>query len=68
MTHMGRKPEIRISADEWDRIVQSAAPPTPDDCSITADGRRLDTPEKLIAFLDEIAQERHVDDGHDIAL
>ena len=65
---MGRKPEIRISADEWDRIMQSAAPPTPDDCSITADGRRLDTPEKLIAFLDEIAEERHVDDGHDIAL
>lgn len=33
-------------------------PPTDDDVSITADGRRLDTPEKVIAFLVEINAER----------
>ena len=29
-------------------------PPTDDDVPITRDGRRLDTPQKLIAFLDEV--------------
>ena len=29
-------------------------PPTDDEVPITADGRRLDTPEKVIAFLEEI--------------
>ena len=35
-------------------------PPTDDEVSITADGRRLDTPEKVIAFLEEINAERAV--------
>ena len=33
-------------------------PPTDDDVPITRDGRRLDTPEKVIAFIDEINAER----------
>lgn len=33
-------------------------PPTPDDVSITADGRRLDTPEKLIAWVHEFNASR----------
>ncbi len=33
-------------------------PPTDDDVSITRDGRRLDTPAKVIAFLDEINSQR----------
>jgi hypothetical protein len=33
-------------------------PPTDDDVPITRDGRRLDTPEKVIAFLAEINAER----------
>ena len=33
-------------------------PPTDDEVPITADGRRLDTPEKVIAFLEEINAER----------
>ena len=33
-------------------------PPTDDDVSITRDGRRLDTPDKVIAFLDEINAKR----------
>ncbi len=28
-------------------------PPTPDDVCVTKDGRRLDTPEKLVAWLEE---------------
>jgi hypothetical protein len=28
-------------------------PPTPDDVCVTTDGRRLDTPAKLIAWLEE---------------
>ncbi len=44
----------RTELDEWFR---DAAPPTPDDVSVLADGRRLDTPEKVIAFLDEVRRE-----------
>lgn len=33
-------------------------PPTDDDVSITLDGRRLDTPAKVIAFVDEINASR----------
>jgi len=33
------------------------APPTEDDVPIARDGRRLDTPEKLLAFLEEIRSE-----------
>jgi hypothetical protein len=37
-------------------------PPTDDDVSITIDGRRLDTPEKLIAFLHEINAQREAEE------
>lgn len=67
MTNMASK-EIDISAEEWDRIVQSAAPPTADDCTITSDGRRIDTPEKLHAWLEELAELRELDDQSDISL
>jgi hypothetical protein len=33
-------------------------PPTDDDVPITRDGRRLDTPDKVIAFLEEINTRR----------
>ena len=33
-------------------------PPTDDDVPITLDGRRLDTPEKVIAYLEEINRNR----------
>jgi hypothetical protein len=33
------------------------APPTEDDVPIARDGRRLDTPEKVRAFLEEISSE-----------
>lgn len=66
MSDMARE-EIDISAEEWERIVRSAAPPTADDCTITLDGRRIDTPEKLHAWLEELAELRALDDRHDIS-
>lgn len=36
-------------------------PPTSDDVPIALDGTRLDTPEKLIAYLDEINARREAD-------
>jgi hypothetical protein len=39
-------------------MVRELSPPTPDDCTITGDGRRLDTKEKLLAYLDEVNEER----------
>jgi hypothetical protein len=33
-------------------------PPSDDDVPITVDGRRLDTPEKVVAFLEEINARR----------
>ncbi len=35
-----------------------AARPTDDDVPIAADGRRLDTPEKVIAYIDDINRRR----------
>ncbi len=67
MSNMARK-EIDISAEEWDRIVRSAAPPTADDCTITLDGRKIDTVDKLHAWLEELAELRELDDEHDISV
>jgi hypothetical protein len=41
-----------------ERVDKYARPRTADDVSITSDGRRLDTKEKLLAFLEELARER----------
>ena len=38
--------------------IAGSNPPTDDDVSITLDGVRLDTPEKVIAFIDEINAQR----------
>jgi hypothetical protein len=43
---------------EWQDIMQQLRPPTSDDCTITGDGRRLDTKEKLLAYLDEVKEQR----------
>jgi hypothetical protein len=43
-----------ITAYQWNERFRDALPPTSDDVCITADGRRLDTPEKVIAFLEEL--------------
>lgn len=36
------------------RELAGSQPPTEDDVSITRDGRRLDTPDKVRAFIEEI--------------
>jgi hypothetical protein len=46
------------SFDELADLFLHAPPPTPDDVSITMDGRRLDTKAKVLAFLAEIEAER----------
>jgi hypothetical protein len=44
------------------REIAGTEPPTDDEVPITLDGRRLDTPEKVIAFIDEINEQRAADD------
>lgn len=61
------KPVRRVvTAEDLKRTFADPRPSTPDDVCITRDGRRLDTREKLLAFLVEIdaipAPEPAVDD------
>ncbi|MBA3289615.1 MAG: hypothetical protein H0U21_16645 [Acidimicrobiia bacterium] len=41
--------------------IAGTQPPTDDDVPITLDGRRLDTPEKVIVFVHEINEQRAAD-------
>jgi len=43
---------------EFNELFRDAPPPTADDVSITSDGRRLDTAEKVIEFFAELEAER----------
>lgn len=47
-----------LSGDEFVARVRAAAPATPDDVSITLDGRRLDSKEAVLAWLAEVEAER----------
>jgi hypothetical protein len=47
-----------VSGAEWVESVRHAGPSTPDDVSVTWDGRRLDTKDKVLAFLAEIEADR----------
>jgi len=48
-----------LTAEEWIAAVSKIdRPPTPDDVSITLDGRRLDSKEKVLEWLAEIEAER----------
>jgi len=44
-----------------ERVDMYARPRSADDVSITSDGRRLDTKEKVLEFLEELARERAAD-------
>ena len=56
--HRQHGAEPVVNFDGWAEAVRTAPPPTPDDVSITWDGRALDTKEKWLAFLKEIEAER----------
>lgn len=47
-----------MTGDEFNELLRDAPPPTADDVSITADGERLDTKEKVLAFCERLAAER----------
>lgn len=52
-------PVIRIlTREEFNEMLRDAPPPTPDDVSITHDGRRLDSKEAVLAFIAELDAER----------
>ena len=43
-----------MTAEEWFERMRDAPPPTDDDVPILLDGRRLDTREKVLAWLAEV--------------
>jgi hypothetical protein len=47
-----------LSFEELAELVRHGPPPTADDVSITMEGVRLDTKDKVLAFLAEIEAER----------
>jgi len=47
-----------LRVDDVNEFFADAGGPTPDDVSITLDGRRLDTKDKVLAFIAELEQER----------
>ncbi len=56
---MTEKAFLRVmTGAEFNALLRDAPPPTADDVSITSDGRRLDTKEKVLAFCAELAAER----------
>ena len=57
-----------ITWDELRERFQDLPLPTPDDVSITLDGRRLDTPAKVRAFLLEVASVREAEQEHTTGL
>lgn len=50
----------RLSRDEIRAMSRDLPPATPDDVSVTADGVRLDSKEKVRAFVAELEHERQV--------
>lgn len=54
----GRQPMRVLTWEEFNELFRDALPPTSDDVSITSDGRRLDTAEKVIEFFGELEAER----------
>lgn len=52
-------PVVRVlTRDEFNEMLRDAPPPTPDDVSVTRDGRRLDSKEAVLAFIAELDAER----------
>jgi hypothetical protein len=51
-------PKESYAPGELNGLIANMDPPTVDDVSITANGRRLDTAEAAIAFFDEMRAQR----------
>lgn len=49
---MAAKPVLTLG--ELFEAIKAGEPPTPDDVSVAADGTRLDTPEKVMAWIEEV--------------
>ncbi len=47
-----------MTAEEWFERMRQAGPPTADDVPITRDGRRLESPEAVKAWLADLAARR----------
>ncbi|MGH3471282.1 MAG: hypothetical protein ACRDPG_04445 [Nocardioidaceae bacterium] len=47
-----------MTAEELAEALRHAPPPTPDDVTVLCDGRRIDSREKALAWLAELAAER----------
>jgi hypothetical protein len=47
-----------MTGEELNELLREAPPPTAYDVSITTDGERLDTKEKVLAFCERLAAER----------
>jgi hypothetical protein len=48
---------IRMTVEELDARLRAASPRTPDDVSITSDGRRLDSKEAVLAWWADVASD-----------
>jgi hypothetical protein len=53
-----------LTAEELAEALRHASPPTPDDVTVLRDGRRIDSREAALAWLNELAAERARPDGH----
>ena len=58
-------PRLKDHYDEadWPELLKGAGPSTPDEVSITNDGRLLDSAEAVIAFFGELREQRSADSG-----
>lgn len=50
-----------LTAEEWFKRMRHAPPPSEDDVSVLWDGTRLDSQEKVMAWLAQIEEKRNAD-------
>lgn len=53
----------RYDDDDLARILDGATPSTSDEVSVTKDGRRLDSAEAVVAFFEELRDQRTASSG-----
>lgn len=55
---MSEKTTIHLSIAELEAAMRAGGPPTPDDVSITSDGRRLDSKQAVLDWLADLGKVR----------